>query len=127
METSKTLEVRRVSHSEDLLVAGDYVFISARPPKVATETIPLDPPRGFWKRLWWDWFGKKCIVKLTEEEVWPAYDVVIMVCPECRQPLATKKEHVIASVEPLTIETPITCPYCRTMTFKVNKGIMTPA
>ena len=74
-------------HSEDLLVAGDYVFITARPPKVTTESIPLDPPHGFFKRLWWDWFGEKCIVKKTEEEVWPAYDVIIMVCPRCRYPL----------------------------------------
>src|ERR1035441_10687897 len=108
MDALTALEVRRVAHSEDLLFAGDYVFITARPPKVMTESIPLDPPRGFFKRLWWDWFGEKYSVKRTEEEVWPAYDVVIMVCPHCRQPLATKKDHRIASVEPLTVEQPVT-------------------
>jgi hypothetical protein len=81
MDTLKTLEVRRVPHSEDPLVAGDCVFIAARPPKVVTETIPLDPLRGFWKRFWWSWFGAKCIVKQTEEEVWPGYDVIIIVWP----------------------------------------------
>jgi uncharacterized protein YbaR (Trm112 family) len=102
MLDSMLLEVRRVSHSEDLLIAGDYVFIPARPPIVVTESIPLDAPRGFFKRLWWGWFGAKCVVKKTEEEVWAAYDVIIMVCPVCRQPLATKREHSIVSVEPLT-------------------------
>ena len=74
------------------LVAGDCVFITARPPKVTTESIPLDPPHGFFKRLWWDWFGEKCIVKKTEEEVWPAYDVIIMLCPDAgtRQTDATR-------------------------------------
>ena len=41
MDTLETLRVRRVAHSEDLLVAGDYVFIAARPPMVVTESIPL--------------------------------------------------------------------------------------
>src|ERR1039457_1518357 len=94
MLDSMLLEVRRVSHSEDLLIAGDYVFISARPPIVVTESIPLDAPRGFFKRLWWGWFGAKCVVKKTEEEVWAAHDVIMMVCPVCRQPLATKRESI---------------------------------
>lgn len=126
MDALTTIELRRVSHSEDLLVAGDYVFIAARPPKVVTETIPLDAPRGMWKRLWWNMFGAKFIVKRSEEEVWPAYDAVLIVCPKCNQPLATGKSHAIVSVEPLTIGTPVTCPYCQTTTFKVTEGKLMP-
>jgi len=122
MDALQTIEVRRVSHSEDLLVPGDYVFIPARPPRVATETVPLDPPRTFWKALWWTWFGQKSIIREIREEVWPGYDAILIVCPACRQPLSTGKSHVIESLEPLTIEKPITCPYCRTVTFTVADG-----
>jgi uncharacterized protein YbaR (Trm112 family) len=127
MDALTAIQVRRVSNSEDLMVAGDYVFIPSRPPKVVTETIPLDPPRGWFKRLWWNLFGTKSIVKESKEEVWPAYDTVIMVCPTCNQPLATSAKHAITSVEPLTIESPVTCPYCRTVTFKVKEGTLMPA
>jgi hypothetical protein len=77
--------------------------------------------------LWWRFFGEKHIVRRTEEEVWPAYGAVIMVCPRCNQPCATSAKHAIACVEPLTVETPVTCPYCRAMTFKVTEGKLMPA
>jgi hypothetical protein len=51
MDAVKVMEVRRLKLSEDLSFAGDYVFIPARPPKVVTETIPLDAPRRMLRRL----------------------------------------------------------------------------
>jgi len=71
MDTFKTLAMRRAYHSENLLVAVDYVFIAARPPEIAMERTPLDPPHSFLKRLWWNLFGQKCIEKRTEKEVGP--------------------------------------------------------
>jgi hypothetical protein len=118
----EALEVRRVQHSEDLAKPGEYVFIAKRDPKVTVESNPLMPPSGFWRSLWWSAFGKKVELKQIVEVQWPAYDAIIIDCPQCNQPCATTAKHAIVSVEPLTIETAVTCPYCRTITFKVTDG-----
>ena|ERR1035438_6074031 len=81
MGTLTAVQVRRVSHSEDLLVAGDYVFFAARPPKVVTETIPLDLPRRPFRRAWRNLFGKQYLGIETKEEVWPRYDRVLNCAP----------------------------------------------
>jgi hypothetical protein len=83
--------------------------------------VPNDPPAGFFKRLWWTWFGKKYEIKQTIELQWPEYDAVILNCPHCNGPLATTAGHKIISLDPLTIETPIGCSYSRA------KGIATEA
>ena len=121
------LEVKRVPLSEDLLHPGDYVFIGKREPRRRFESKPLDPPtRGVFRYLWWKWFGKKYEMKQIVEIVWPEIDTVIINCPDCNQPLATTGVHTIISLEPLTIETPLTCPYTKTHSFKVAEGkIMT--
>ena len=38
---------------------------------------------------------------------------MILLCPRCSQPIATTKDHRIASLEPLTIEKPLACVYSR--------------
>jgi hypothetical protein len=118
----EALTVRRVQYSEDLLKRGDYFFVEKRQPAITFKRVPLDPPQGILERIWWRWFGKKEELKQIIEIVWPEYDAIIVNCPQCNQPCATSKEHRIVSVEPLTIETPVTCPYCRTLTFKVTEG-----
>jgi hypothetical protein len=126
MSTSTAQEVKRVPTSEDLLHPGEFVFIPKREPIRTFESTPIAPPTGAFRRLWWDLFGKKYEIKQIVELLWPEIDTVIMNCPECNSPLATTRSHTIVSLEPLTIETPLTCPYCRTNTFKVAEGkIMT--
>jgi hypothetical protein len=121
MDSLKALEVRRVPLSEDLSHPGDFVLIQKREPIRKIERTPIYPPSGFLKRIWWNAFGEKYEVKQVIELLWPDYDTVILNCPTCNQPCATTKNHSIVSLEPLTIETPITCPYCRTNTFKVEE------
>ena len=116
------LQVRRVKFSEDLLQRGDYFFVAKRQPNITVERVPVNPPQGIVERIWWKWFGKKEELKQIIEVLWPEYDAIIVNCPQCNQPCATKREYKIIAVEPLTIETPITCPYCRTITFKVIEG-----
>ena len=116
------LPVRRVSASDELAKPGDFVFIQKRQPIITLERTPLLPPTGFFKRLWWGWFGKQYELKQIVELLWPERDTVILNCPQCAQPLASTDKHKIISKEPLTIETPLTCPYCRTFTFKVMEG-----
>jgi uncharacterized protein YbaR (Trm112 family) len=126
MSPTTALEVKRVPHSEDLLHPGEFVFIPKREPVRTFERTPIAPPTGTFRRLWWDLFGKKYELKQIVELLWPEIDTVILNCPECNSPLATTRNHTIVSLEPLTIETPLTCPYCRTNTFKVAEGkIMT--
>jgi hypothetical protein len=122
MQSLKALEVRRVSSSENLLHPGEYVFIEKRQPKITLERTPLTPPQGFFNRLYWNWFGKKYELKKIVELVWPDYDVAIINCPECNVPMASTQNHKIVSVEPLTIETPLNCPYCKNVTFAVREG-----
>jgi hypothetical protein len=132
---STALEVKRVPLSEDLLHPGDFVFIGKRDPRRTFQSIPLDPPsiyaddlvKGFIKTIWWKFFGKKYELKQIVEFVWPEIDTVIINCPECNQPLATTGSHKIVSLDPLTIETPLTCPYSKTHTFKVVEGKITLA
>jgi uncharacterized protein YbaR (Trm112 family) len=123
---STALEVKRVPHSEDLSHPGEFVFIPKREPIRKFYSEPLTPPTGAFRRLWWNWFGKKYEIKQIVELLWPEIDTVIINCPDCNQPLATTKNHAIVSLEPLTIETSLTCPYSKTHTFKVADGkIMT--
>lgn len=123
----EALPVRRVQHSEDVLRPGDYVFIEKREPRRNVEQIPVDPPTSFFRRLWWEWFGKKYALREVLEILWPEQDTVILNCPICNSPCATTKHHKIVSVEPLTLEIPLTCPYCKTNTFKIEEGIIIAA
>ena len=109
------IEVRRVQFSHDLAKAGDYCLVPKRDPIVTVERKPLAPPSGLFRRILWQWFGRKDELKTVIEELWPAYDAIIVNCPRCVQPCATTAKHEIVSVEPLTIATSIT-------TFKVTDG-----
>jgi hypothetical protein len=123
MPTTTAQEVKRVSHSEELLHPGDYAFVGKREPIVITHQEPATPPQGLFRRLWWRWFfGEKMVTSKTLIPQWPDIDTVIVNCPLCNGPVATTKNHTIACLDPITIETPITCPYCRTFTFKVVEG-----
>jgi hypothetical protein len=119
--------VVRVKTSEELLRPGEYVFIAKRPPLVTVEKVPLYPPLGFFKLLWWTLFGKKYDTKQTVEVVWPAVDTIILNCPDCATPFATSERHKIVSVEPLTIDIPVTCPYTKDKSFSISEGNLTPA
>lgn len=68
------------------------------------EQVALDPPAGFFRRLWWDWFGKKYALREALELLWPEQDAIILNCPVCNLPCATTRNHKIVSIEPLTIE-----------------------
>jgi len=122
----QALEVRRVQSSADLLVPGDYVFIPKREPKKIVIKTPHVPPEGFFRRLFWDWFGKKYALREVLEALWPAFDTIILICPECKNAFATTERHKIFSVEPLTLSMPLTCPYCKTMSFDIKEGKITP-
>jgi hypothetical protein len=66
-------------------------------------------------------------VSRTVVPLWPDIDTVILNCPICNGPIGTTKHHAIAELDPLTIESPTACLYCRTFTFKVVEGkIMIP-
>jgi hypothetical protein len=127
MEPLKALEVKRVEHSEDLLHPGEYVFVPKRDPIVTVEKYPLTPPRGFFAKVWWNLFGQKYTFKKTIELLWPEHDAIIVNCPACNNPCATTKNHKIISVEPLTLEIPLTCPYCKTRSFDIKEGKIMPA
>jgi Zn finger protein HypA/HybF involved in hydrogenase expression len=79
------------------------------------------------KFIWWSWFGQKYELKQIVELLWPEQDTLILNCPACDSPCATTKNHTIISVEPLTHQIPLTCPYCKTKTFKVEEGKLMPA
>src|ERR1700722_2667475 len=85
----------RVKSSEDLLHKGEYVLIPARKPEIRIEKTPIAPPNGFFKRLWWNYLGKKYETKEIVTEVWPTIDTVVIQCPNCNGPLATTKQHAI--------------------------------
>lgn len=127
MSLLKALEVRRVTHSEELTNPGEFVFIQKREPIRTIERQPLEPPQGFLKRMYWKFFGKKYEVKEIIEIVWPEHDAVIINCPYCNSPCSTTKHHKLLSLDPLTIEIPITCPYCRTNSFQIREGKITMA
>jgi len=118
----QALEVRRVRLSEDLSSPGDFVFIGKRQPRVTVERLPLEAPAGILEKLWWKFFGKKYEMKQIVEMVWPDYDAIILNCPACNGPCATTKRHKILSIEPLTLEIPLTCPYCKTKSFTITEG-----
>jgi hypothetical protein len=122
----QALEVRRVTHSEDLLKPGDYCYVPKRAPIVTYERKPLEAPRGLIQKIRWHFFGEKYEMKQIVELQWPAYDVAILNCPDCNSPFATTTHHKILSVEPLTIETAVTCPYSKDITFKVSEGKILP-
>jgi hypothetical protein len=122
MPTTTAQEVRRVPSSEELLHPGEFVFIQKREPITNYQSVPLTPPTGFFRRILWNLFGKRYELKATVTELWPAIDTILLNCPVCNGPFATTDRHTICNVNPLTIETPITCPYCRTFTFKVAEG-----
>jgi hypothetical protein len=122
MDSLTALEVRRVKHSEDLMRPGDFTFLEKRGPRRTFEQYPIDPPTGRLRRLWWEWFGKKYALREVLELLWPEYDVIILNCPRCNQPCGSTRNHKIVSLDPLTIETPITCPYCTDITFEIKEG-----
>ncbi len=122
MDPLPALEVKRVKSSEDLLNPGEYVFIEKRSPKITVERTPLEPPQGFIKKLLWNFVGKKYDFKQYVELLWPEYDAIILNCPACNGPCATTKNHKIISIEPLTLEIPLTCPYCKTRSFDIKEG-----
>jgi hypothetical protein len=125
VQSAQTIPVRRVSTSEELLRPGEYVFIAKRPPLITVEKVPLYPPAGstgFFKLLWWSLFGKKFDTKQTVELVWPEVDTIILNCPDCATPFATSERHKILSIEPLTIDIPVTCPYTKDRSFEISQG-----
>ncbi|HVB33724.1 MAG TPA: hypothetical protein VNJ52_05040 [Patescibacteria group bacterium] len=109
----QAIEVRRVQSSADLSSPGDFTFVPKREPVRKFERIPLEAPKGYFRNLLWQVFGKKYEVKQIVELLWPEYDAVILNCPNCNMPLATTPQHKIVSLDPLTIETPIACSYER--------------
>jgi hypothetical protein len=117
LDATQALQVRRVSSSADLLHPGEYVFIEKRPPQITIEKKPLANP-GFFRRMFHRDYELKQIVEL----VWPDYDVAILNCPECNTPLATTARRKIISVEPLTLELPLTGLYCKTKSFAIENG-----
>jgi hypothetical protein len=123
----EALAVKRVPSSADLLNPGEYVFIPKRQPIRTVQQIAIDPPKNRFRRLWWNAFGKKYALREVLELLWPEIDTVIVNCPVCNGPCATTRNHKIISIEPLTLEIPLTCPYCKTQTFKVEEGTMIPA
>jgi len=125
MPNTTALAVKRVPHSEDLLHPGDDVFVGKRAPIRTVEQIAIDPPTNRFQRLWWSWFGKKYALREVLEMLWPEIDTVILNCPVCNGPCATTRNHKILSIEPLTLEIPLTCPYCKTNTFKIEEGKIT--
>lgn len=127
MDAVQAIPVRRVEHSEDLAAPGDYVFIAKREPKVIIEKRPLLPPEGFLKRLWWNLFAEKYELKQTIENVWPDHDTVIVNCPVCKSPSATTDRQTIMSLDPLTLDGTLTCPYCQTVSFGITDGKLTTA
>ena len=133
---STALEVKRVPHSEDLLHPGDYVFIGKREPRRTFHSVAIEPPLerpdgtvigDAFRYLSWKLFGKKFELKPIVESVWPDIDTVIVNCPACNQAFATTQNHKILSVEPLTLNIPLTCPYCKTNTFKIEEGKISAA
>ena len=134
----EALEVRRVPTSADLSSPGDFAFVPKREPVRKFERIPLIAPKGFFRKIVWQLFGKKYELKQVIELLWPEYDAVILNCPHCNMPLATTPQHKIVSLDPLTIETPIACAYSRTqgiaknaaekqIAFQVKEGKIMPA
>jgi len=111
MEPLKAIEVRRVESSAELMKPGDYTYIAKREPVRRIETLPIPPPRQFFKRLAWRIWGRKELQHEVIELRWPDYDAIILNCPNCNQPIATTAAHKIISVEPLTISVPIACGY----------------
>ncbi len=120
-------EVRMQKQSADLMVPGDAVFITKREPKRKIVREALEPPKGFFRAIWWLLFGKKYEMKEVIEMLWPEFDALIINCPRCGQPCATNKNHKIVSLDPVTVELPLTCPYCKTFTFAIEAGKIKPA
>jgi hypothetical protein len=130
----QALEVRRVPSSPDLSKPGDYYFLAKRPPIVTYERKALEAPEDnggtntmyLLRLLWWKLFGKKYEMKQIVQFQWPEFDVAILNCPDCNQPLATTAKHKIVSIEPLTIESAVSCPYTKTFHFEVKEGKIIP-
>jgi hypothetical protein len=113
MEVPKSLDLRRVDSSADLASPGDFTFIEKREPIRIVTTKPIEPPKAFFKKLIWTFVGKKFEFTEQLETRWPEQDTIVLLCPHCSQPLATTKEHKIVSLEPLTLDKPLACPYSR--------------
>ena len=111
MEALKAVELRRVQSSADSSSPGDFTFVPKREPVRKFERIPLEAPKGFFRKLLWQAFGKKCELKQIVELLWPEYEAVILNCPHCNMPLVTTPQHRIVSLDPLTVETPSACVY----------------
>lgn len=120
MHELKATEVRMHQHSEELMAPGDAVFVAKREAKRTVEKVQLEPPVGILERLWWYAFGKKHEMREVVELLWPEFDALIVNCPSCGQPCATNRNHKILSLDPVTVELPITCPYCKTFTFAIE-------
>jgi hypothetical protein len=119
--TTTAQEVKRVPTSEELLHPGEFILVSKREPMRRFESVPIEPPAKFFAWLKWK-FGPKFTTKETIIPAWPNVDTIVINCPICNGSLGTTEHHKIASIDPLTIEMPLTCPYCRTFTFKVVEG-----
>jgi hypothetical protein len=125
MEVPKSLELRRVSSSADLASPGDFVYIAKREPLKTVLMVPIDPPRGFFKRIVWNIAGKKFAVREELDPRWPEQDTIVLLCPHCSQPLATTKEHKIVSLDSLTLNKPLACPYSRSRGISAQADVST--
>jgi hypothetical protein len=100
MPTTTAQEVKRVPHSEELLHPGDFVFIPKRQPAVTFHSVPLEPSKGWGRRMRWNLFGTKYEIQKTVTPVWPDADTVILNCPICNRPFGTTAQHKITSTDP---------------------------
>jgi hypothetical protein len=121
----EAIDLRRVPSSADLASPGDFVYIAKREPMRTVVTRPIDPPRGFFKKLIWTLIGAKFDFREEFEPRWPDYDAIILLCPHCSMPLATTKRHTIVLLDPLTLDIPLACEYSRSkgVSAQENDGV----
>jgi hypothetical protein len=63
----QALQVRRVATSADLSSPGGFTFVPKREPVRKIERVPLERPKGFRRKLLWQFFAKKHELKQVIE------------------------------------------------------------
>lgn len=118
----------RKQGSDELEKPGDYCIIEKRGmtdeefTQAVTALKEKLSPRGIFQKAYWRIAVRKPVeetpkyihgvrVLLKKKNIWPNYRALLLVCPKCKVPYSSTKEHSIIVDEHLTLNKEIECPY----------------
>ena len=115
-------EVKRVSTPDEPLHRGDVVFLQKREPIKTFESVPCRSAERHRCALALATVREQVRTEAGVRAGMAGHRHLRHALPHLQRPNGSHEASPITSLDPLTIDAPITCPFCSTFTLKVVEG-----